>query len=166
LDDSSEEEEGRVVPPEDLLRVGTWRVRSTTKKPFPGSYRYLEPTVNESIHMDKVLGTTMPTTEAEFSEYVYTALQAIAKMSHYHVYTASTVYRMSDQNGRIQSNQTAMLKRIQYLEKQVEALRSKVGGRVVEAVGRKMLAVEVEEPKDTTEERKRADAFLDKVSIC
>jgi hypothetical protein len=155
-------EEGQV--PIDL-DVGTWHTRSGTKKPFPGSYRFLEPTAKEAMAMDRVLGGAMPTTDEDFCKFVFNALQAMGKMSHYHVYNAATLYRMADQNCRMQANQTTMIKRIQYLEKQVEALRSKVGGPIVEAVGRKLLPVELKEPKDTPEMKKRADALLDKVRI-
>ena len=48
-DDEEEEEEAAEGEVRGDLKPGKWYYRSKTKKPFPGSYKFLEPTAAEFL---------------------------------------------------------------------------------------------------------------------
>jgi hypothetical protein len=160
-DDGSEVEEGEV---RGKLEPGKWHVRSNTRKPWPGSWRFLEPTDKEGLAFDQMAGGAMPKDEEEYKQFVFRNLQANASMAHYIAYCAAQLFKVGDQNSRMISQMTEMNRRMSTLEKTVEGLRSKVGGPIVETAGRKLLPIETEKPGDTPEMQQKADDFILKVS--
>jgi hypothetical protein len=145
-------------------KPGKWNYRSNTKKRFPGSWRFLEPSPMEDGALDMIAGGPMPETEEEWKKYMFRTQQAMTKMMHYLTYTANKVYTMSDQNSRLINENKERNRRLGAMEKQIEALRSKVGGPIVEQAGRKLLPVENEKPGDTKEMKQRADRLIARVS--